>query len=133
MEKRTIGEVLLAMRLHAGMSRRELAGKVEVSEKTIRNWETDYSRPLSPSIVAEALGFTEAVLWRMERGKAPLPEPAAVVRGRPNGTLSPCLLAPWRPEAERMLAEGKTYAEVARLVGVSKQRVHQAFGKRGVA
>lgn len=129
--KRDLGEVLWAMRLHKGMSRREAGAAIGVSGDTIQNWETGLCRPTQPTALADAYGFPEADLWRMEAGKKALPPPSEKPRkaGRPNFTDygGQGSLCGWRDEAIAMRRAGKTLKEIGTAIGVSKQRVSQVL------
>lgn len=69
MEKRTIGKFISALRRANGMTQRELADKLFVSDKTVSRWERDESTPeitLIP-VIAELFGVTSDELIRGER------------------------------------------------------------------
>ncbi len=69
MEKRTIGKFISALRRANGMTQRELADKLFVSDKTVSRWECDESTPditLIP-VIAELFGVTSDELIRGER------------------------------------------------------------------
>lgn len=69
MEKRTIGKFISALRRANGMTQRELADRLFVSDKTVSRWECDESTPditLIP-VIAELFGVTSDELIRGER------------------------------------------------------------------
>lgn len=72
MEKKTMGTFLAALRKANGMPQRDLADKLNVSDKTVSRWECDDGAPdlsLIP-VIAEIFGITCDELLRGER-KAP--------------------------------------------------------------
>ena len=76
MEKRTIGKFIQALRRAQGMTQRELAERLYVSDKTVSRWECDECTPelsLIPAI-AEIFGITTDELLRGERKSADRPE-----------------------------------------------------------
>lgn len=69
MEKKTIGKFISALRRANGMTQRELADRLFVSDKTVSRWERDESAPeitLIP-VIAELFGVTSDELIRGER------------------------------------------------------------------
>lgn len=86
MEKKTMGSFLAALRKAEGMTQRELAERLGVSDKTISRWERDDGQPdLSViPVLAEIFGVTCDELLRGQRaspqqretGAAPPPEKA---------------------------------------------------------
>lgn len=69
MEKKTIGKFISALRRANGMTQRELADKLFVSDKAVSRWERDECAPdltLIPAI-AEIFGITTDELLRGER------------------------------------------------------------------
>ena len=69
MDKRTMGSFIAALRRSKGMTQRELAQLLHVSDKTVSRWETGESAPdlaLIPAI-AEIFGVTCDELLRGER------------------------------------------------------------------
>lgn len=69
MEKKTIGGFIAALRKANGMTQRELAERLNVSDKTVSRWERDDGAPdlsLIP-IIAEIFGVTCDELLRGER------------------------------------------------------------------
>ena len=72
MEKKTLGSFLAALRKANGLTQRELAEKLNVSDKTISRWERDEGTPdlaLIP-VIAELFGVTSDELLRGERKAA---------------------------------------------------------------
>lgn len=60
MEKKTIGKFISALRRANGMTQKELAEKLFVSDKTVSRWECDECTPdltLIP-VIAEIFGIT---------------------------------------------------------------------------
>lgn len=69
MEKKTIGAFISALRKANGMTQRELAEQLNVSDKTVSRWECDEGAPdlsLIP-VIAELFGITCDELLRGER------------------------------------------------------------------
>lgn len=69
MEKKTLGTFLAALRKASGMTQRELAEKLNVSDKAVSRWERDESAPdlmLIP-VLSEIFGVTSDELLRGER------------------------------------------------------------------
>lgn len=69
MEQRTIGKFITALRKANGMTQKELAEKLNVSDKTISRWERDEGSPdlsMIP-VIAEIFGVTCDELLRGER------------------------------------------------------------------
>lgn len=79
MEKNTIGKFISALRRASGMTQRELADKLFVSDKTVSRWERDECAPdiaLIP-IIADLFGVTSDEIIRgerLERKNAPTSE-----------------------------------------------------------
>ena len=72
MEKKTIGAFIAALRRANGMTQRELADRLSVSDKTVSRWERDDGAPdisLIP-VIAEIFGVTCDELRRGERRSA---------------------------------------------------------------
>lgn len=69
MEKKTIGSFITALRKANGMTQKDLAEKLNVSDKTISRWERDDGTPdLSViPVIAEIFGVTCDELLRGER------------------------------------------------------------------
>lgn len=69
MEKKTMGGYLAALRRANGMTQRELAERLNVSDKSVSRWERDEGAPdltLIP-VIAEVFGVTCDELLRGER------------------------------------------------------------------
>lgn len=69
MEKKTIGSFIAVLRKANGMTQKELAEMLNVSDKTVSRWERDESAPdltLIP-VIAEIFGITSDELLRGER------------------------------------------------------------------
>lgn len=69
MEKKTIGQFIAALRKASGMTQKELAEKLNVSDKAVSRWERDESAPdlsLIP-VIAEIFGVTSDEILRGER------------------------------------------------------------------
>ena len=78
MEKKTIGRFIAALRKANGLTQRELAEKLSVSDKAVSRWERDETAPdlsLIP-VIAEIFGVTSDELLRGERAAA-VPSPAS--------------------------------------------------------
>ena len=78
MEKKTIGQFIATLRKANGMTQKELAEKLNVSDKAVSRWERDESAPdlsLIP-VIAEIFGVTSDEILRGERagGKETLQE-----------------------------------------------------------
>ncbi|MCD7856542.1 MAG: helix-turn-helix domain-containing protein [Clostridiales bacterium] len=98
MEAKTIGKFIAVLRKANGMTQKELAERLNVSDKAVSRWERDESRPdltLIP-VIAELFGVTTDELLRGERSPA----------GEPAGSAQPS------PRTEKqiahILADGKT-------------------------
>jgi len=80
MEQRTIGKFITTLRKANGMTQKELADKLNVSDKTVSRWERDDGAPdLSViPVIAEIFGVTCDELLRGER-KSPTDRTAGVV------------------------------------------------------
>ena len=69
MERKTIGQFIAALRRVSGMTQKQLAEKLNVSDKTISRWERDECAPdltLIP-VIAEVFGVTSDEILRGER------------------------------------------------------------------
>ena len=69
MEKKTIGAFIAVLRKANGMTQRELAEKLNVSDKAVSRWERDECAPalsLIP-VIAEIFNITTDALLRGER------------------------------------------------------------------
>ena len=69
MEKKTIGKFIAVLRKANGMTQKDLADRLFVSDKTVSRWERDECDPdlsLIPAI-AELFGITTDELLRGER------------------------------------------------------------------
>lgn len=79
MEKKTLGTFLAALRRSSGMTQKQLAEKLNVSDKAISRWERDECAPdlsLIP-VIAEIFGITADELLRGQRRnpeESPLPQ-----------------------------------------------------------
>lgn len=101
MEAKTIGKFIAVLRKANGMTQKDLAEKLNVSDKAVSRWERDESLPdltLIP-VIAELFGVTTDELLRGERN--PAGEPAGAARPAPS---------PARTEKQiaRILSEGRT-------------------------
>lgn len=80
MEKKTMGTFLAALRKASGMTQKQLAEKLNVSDKAVSRWERDENAPdltLIP-VIAEVFGITSDELLRGERASTDTnPERAA--------------------------------------------------------
>lgn len=80
MERKTMGSLIAALRKANGMTQKELAERLHVSDKSVSRWERDEGVPdlaLIP-VIAEAFGITCDELLRGERRPPePAPAPAA--------------------------------------------------------
>ncbi len=98
MEAKTIGRFIAVLRKANGMTQKELAERLNVSDKAVSRWERDESLPdltLIP-VIAELFGVTADELLRGERNPA----------GEPAGSAQPS------PRTEKQIAhilsDGKT-------------------------
>ena len=69
MEKRTIGQFIAVLRKANGMTQKELAERLNVTDKSVSRWERDESAPdltLIP-VIAEIFGVTSDEILRGER------------------------------------------------------------------
>lgn len=86
MERKTMGSFLAALRKANGMTQKDLADKLNVSDKTVSRWERDDGAPdlsLIP-VLAEIFGVTCDELLRGER-KAPEERPMEDTDFSPKG------------------------------------------------
>ena len=69
MERKTMGSFLAALRKAGGLTQKELAEKLNVSDKSVSRWERDEGAPdLAPiPVIAEIFGVTSDELLRGER------------------------------------------------------------------
>lgn len=85
MEKKTMGAFIAALRKAAGMTQKELAERLYVSDKAVSRWEREESSPdlsVIPAL-AEVLGVTVDELLRGERKtNDATPSPAALLRAK---------------------------------------------------
>ena len=82
MERRTIGGFIAVLRKANGMTQRELAEKLNVSDKAVSRWERDECAPdltLIP-VLAEIFGVTSDELLRGEKTTAKQTEEAAAAK-----------------------------------------------------
>ncbi len=82
MERRTIGGFIAVLRKANGMTQRELAEKLNVSDKAVSRWERDECAPdltLIP-VLAEIFGVTSDELLRGEKATAKQTEEAAAAK-----------------------------------------------------
>lgn len=72
MEKNTMGTFLAALRRAKGMTQKELAEQLNVSDKAVSRWERDESYPDVPllSIIADTFDITVDELLRGQRNSA---------------------------------------------------------------
>ena len=88
MEKRTIGGLIAALRKANGMTQKDLAERLNVSDKSVSRWERDEGAPdlsLIP-VIAEIFGITCDELLRGERkSPAERTETEAEENGTPKG------------------------------------------------
>lgn len=80
MEKKTLGSFLAALRKANGLTQRELAERLNVSDKAVSRWERDECAPdltLIP-IIAEIFDITADELLRGQRNSPDTPPPASV-------------------------------------------------------
>lgn len=72
MEKKSIGSFIAALRKASGLTQKQLADKLNVSDKAVSRWERDESAPdltLIP-VIAEIFGVTSDELLRGQRASA---------------------------------------------------------------
>ena len=96
MEKKTIGSFISALRRAAGMTQRDLAEQLNVSDKAVSRWERDESAPdltLLP-LIADLFGITVDELLRGQRNT---PAPG----GAPTGERLAQEHAPAAPDTKR--------------------------------
>ena len=75
MEKKTMGSFLAALRRANGMTQKELAERLNVSDKSVSRWERDDGAPdlaLIP-VIAEVFGVTCDELHGLNGGRRGLP------------------------------------------------------------
>ena len=68
MEKKTIGGFIAALRKANGMTQKDLAERLNVSDKTVSRWERDGTMPETDKVVALAdlFGVTTDYLLRQQ-------------------------------------------------------------------
>lgn len=84
MERKTMGSFIAALRRAKSMTQRELAERLNVSDKAISRWERDESAPdlsLIP-VIAEIFGVTADELLRGERADPTAGNPASTAEKR---------------------------------------------------
>lgn len=84
MERKTMGSFIAALRRAKSMTQRELAERLNVSDKAISRWERDESAPdlsLIP-VIAEIFGVTADELLRGERADPAAGNPASTAEKR---------------------------------------------------
>ena len=77
MEKKSIGRFIATLRKAGGMTQKELAEKLNVSDKAVSRWERDESAPdltLIP-VIADIFGVTSDEILRGERINVNTAEP----------------------------------------------------------
>ncbi len=98
MEAKTIGRFIAVLRKANGMTQKELAERLNVSDKAVSRWERDESLPdltLIP-VIAELFGVTADELLRGER--SPAGEPARAAQPSPRT----------EKQIARILSDGRT-------------------------
>lgn len=83
MEKKTIGRFIAALRKANGLTQRDLAEKLNVSDKTVSRWERDESYPdlsLIP-VIAEIFSVSADELLRGERLSGEIPRQNGSAKG----------------------------------------------------
>lgn len=83
MEKKSLGGFIAALRKAEGMTQKQLAEKLKVSDKTVSRWERDETSPdlASIPVIADLFGITADELLRGELSSArrsSIPEPQSV-------------------------------------------------------
>ncbi len=107
MEAKTIGSFISALRRASGMTQKDLAERLNVSDKTVSRWERDDGAPdlsLIP-VIAELFGVTCDELLRGERKtpSATTPEPMATEEPASAGQTAPPLSAKAEKQAQYLL------------------------------
>lgn len=100
MEKKTLGSFLAALRKAKGLTQRELAEQLHVSDKSVSRWERDEGTPnlsLIP-VIAEIFDITADELLRGERRPA----------GEQSGDPAPVSTPKGEKQRRRMLLAGLT-------------------------
>ena len=101
MERKTIGGFIAALRKANGMTQKDLAEKLNVSDKTVSRWERDDGAPdlsVIPAI-AEIFGVTCDELLRGER--KPAAQRMAATAGAEDANASEAELGATSPKAEK--------------------------------
>ena len=104
MEAKTIGKFITALRKANGMTQKDLAEKLNVSDKTISRWERDEGSPdlsMIP-ILAEIFDVTCDELLRGER-KSPVEREAEKAAEHPSAAESEDLSAKGEKQRQRLL------------------------------
>ena len=75
LDKQKFGAFVTALRKEQGMTQKELASRLYLSDKAVSKWETGVSVPDTAILIplSEALGVTVTELLLGERGEKPLP------------------------------------------------------------
>ena len=108
MEKRTIGQFIAVLRKASGMSQRQLAERLNVSDKTVSRWERDESTPdltLIP-VLAEIFNVTADELLRGDRNPMHAAAPTVYAEEKRG-----------KQEA-RLLSETKTRHQIRSLIAL---------------
>ena len=114
MEKNTMGAFIAALRKASGMTQKELAERLNVSDKSVSRWERDETAPdltLIP-VIAEVFGVTADELLRGER--RPAEKRDAETEGKEHA-----FSARSERELERLLKRSLTKFTINSIISVS--------------
>lgn len=114
MEKNTMGAFIAALRKASGMTQKELAERLNVSDKSVSRWERDETAPdltLIP-VIAEVFGVTADELLRGER--RPAEKRDAETEGKEHA-----FSARSERELERLLKRSLTKFKINSIISVS--------------
>lgn len=109
MEKKTMGSFLAALRRANGMTQKELAERLNVSDKSVSRWERDDGAPdlaLIP-VIAEVFGVTCDELLRGERAAAGEEPRARSPRQRESSRKSTCSRRAFRASARAAVSRSR--------------------------
>ena len=87
MENKTMGQVIAALRKEKGMTQKELADKLNITDKAVSKWERDLSCPDINSIpnLAEILGVSVEELMQVKKeADAPVSKVAEILEIAPK-------------------------------------------------
>ena len=112
MEKKTIGQFIAVLRKANGMTQKDLAEKLNVSDKAVSRWERDECAPdlsLIP-VIAEIFQVTSDELLRGERKNVELSQTTEATEEK--------ISAKSEKQIERLLTKSKTTLDIGSIVSI---------------